>query len=351
MKSITNILNSQLKKIHLEFGFKHTFIFLLSFAINWYIFKLQTLSLISALITLLYVIIPNKNMKIKPLPKITYIYLNIVLVTFLGCIATTNLFLSLLLNLLVPFIIVCIYTDKTNVNGYLFYYFMFTYMQFLNITLDIFSIYLLSAFIGLIIGYIFQEVIWSNNYKNIDSNIIISKDLFVIKLKSNYLRLKDSLNLDLFIPRFAVRLSIATAFSFVLWKYLNLPKWYWISMSTCFTLVPMCNQIDSRAFFRIRSTIIGSILFLIFSFSTTNLYVLAAFTLLAILLMISYIPYNHISEQYIFATYVTLSFSILSLTSITASTYRISYVLIGSFLAVVFNKLILPNKSKELCER
>ncbi len=348
MKFINNIFYSQLKKLHFKFGLKHTLIFLLSFALNSYIFGLQNISLVSALITSFYFAIPNKNIKIRPLPKVTYIYLNIILVTFLGSLATTNLFLSLLLNSLVTFVIVCIFTDETNTSGYSFYYSMFIFMQFLNITLDIFSIHLLSTFIGLILGYIFEEVIWSKNYKNIHSDIMVFKEYFITSLKSNYLKLRDSLNLDLFISRFAVRLSIATAFSFVFWKYLNLPKWYWISMSTCYTLVPMCNQINSRAFYRIRSSIIGSIMFLIFSFYTTNLYVVAVFTLLGVVLMLSYLPYKHISESYIFGTYVSLSFSILSLSSITASTYRVLYVLIGSFLAVVFNKLVLPNKSKNL---
>lgn len=351
MKLINNTLNLQFNKLNLKFGLKHTFLFLLSFAINWYLFGLQNISLVGAVITSFYFVIPNKNIKVKSLSKVPYIYLTIILVTFLGSLATTNLVLSLLLNLLVPFVIVCIFSDETNISGYRLHYSMFIFMQCFYITLDIFKFHLLSAFIGLIIGYIFEEVVWSKNYININSDILEFKEYFIINLKSNYIKLIYGLNLDSLISRFAVRLSIATAFSFILWKYLNLPKWYWLSMSTCYTLVPICNQINSRAFKRIQGTIIGAIVFLVFSFLVRNPYISVILIVLSVLLMLAYLPHSRLTEYYAFSTYIALSFSIVSLSSITATSYRLLYVLVGAFMAVVFNKLILPNKSENLCEQ
>ncbi|MCY6370714.1 FUSC family protein [Clostridium ganghwense] len=338
-----NELNLQFNKLDFNFGFRYTFIFLLSLALNWYLFGIN-ISLLGAIITLLYFAIPNKNIKVKSLSKVTYIYLNIILVTFLGYLATTNLVLSLLLNLLVPFVIVCIFSDETNVNGYSFYYCLFVTMQFIGITLDMFNFHLLSTFIGLIIGYVFNEVIWSDNHKSISSDIIALKEHFVISLKSNYVKLRDGLNLNLLTSRFAFRLSIATAFSLVFWKYLNLPKWYWISISTCYTLIPIHNQINSRAFKRIQGTIIGVIIFLICSFLVKNMFISVILTVLSVLLTLSYLPHNRLAESYVFSTYLALSFSIISLSSITATSYRVLYVLIGAFIAIVFNKLIFPDK-------
>lgn len=351
MKFINNTFNLQFNKLNLKFGLKHTFLFLLSFAINWYLFGLQNISLVSAVITSFYFVIPNKNIKVKPLSKVPYIYLTIILVTFLGSLATTNLFLSLLLNLLVPFVIVCIFSDETNITGYTFHYSMFIFIQCFDITLDIFKFHLLSAFIGLIIGYVFEEVIWSDNYKSISSDIIDLKEYILINLKSNYIKLRDGLNLDLLTSRFAVRLSIATVFSLVFWKYLNLPKWYWLSMSTCYTLVPICNQINSRAFKRIQGTIIGAVVFLVCSFLVRNPYISVILTVLSVLLMLAYLPHSRLAEYYAFSTYIALSFSIISLSSITATSYRVLYVLAGAFIAIVFNELVLPNKSENLCEQ
>lgn len=350
MKFINNTLNLQFNKLDFKFGFRYTFIFLLSFALNWYLFGIN-ISLLGSLITSFYFMIPNKNIKVRSLSKVTYIYLNIILVTFLGYLTTTNLVLSLLLNLLVPFVMVCIFSDEINISGHFFYYFLFITMQFIGITLDMFKFHLVSTFIGLIIGYIFNEIILSCNHKSINSDIIELREHFIISLKSNYIKLRDGINLDLFTSRFAFKLSIATAFSFVFWKYLNLPKWYWISMSTCYTLFPIHNQINSRAFKRIQGTIIGAMLFLICSFLIKNMVISIILVVLSILLMLSYLPHNRLAESYIFSTYMALSFSIISLTSITAASYRILYVFVGTFLAIVFNELVLPNKSENLCEQ
>jgi len=346
MKFINNTSNLQFNKLNLNFGFRYTFIFILSFALNWCVFRLQNIALLGGIIAIFYFIIPNKNIKFRPLTKITYLYLNIILITFLGSLANTNLFLSLLLNLLVPFAIVCIFSNETNTNGYMFYYSLFIYMQFLGINLVMFNFHLVSTFIGLIIGYVFEEVIWSKNYKNIDSDIIGFKEYFATSLKSNYIKLRDGLNLDLLLSRFAVRLSIATAFSFVFWKYLNLPKWYWIPISTCFTLVPICREINSRAFKRIQATIIGAIIFLICSFLIKDTFTFVTLAILSAILMLAYLPHNRQAESFVFSTYMALSFSIISLSSITATTYRVLYVLIGAFIAIVFNKLVLPNNQK-----
>jgi len=350
IKFINNALNLQFNKLDFKFGFKYTFIFLISLVLNWYLFGLN-FALISAIISTFYFAIPKKNIKIRPSSKIIYIYLIIILVTFLGYLATTNLFLSLLFNLLVPFVIVCLFSDEININGYIFYYSLFIDMQLCGITLDMFNLHLISTFIGLIIGYVFEEVILSNNYKSIGLNVMDFKEYFVINLKSNYIKLKDGLNLDLLISRFAFRLSIATAFSFVFLKYLNLPKWQWISLSTCFTLVPICNESKIKAFNRIKGTIIGGGIFLMCSFLIKDVFISIVLAVFSILLMFAYLPHQRQAESYIFCTYFALSFSIISLSAITATTYRILYVLIGAFITILFNKFVLPNKSKKLCNQ
>ncbi|MCM1988784.1 FUSC family protein [Oceanirhabdus seepicola] len=343
MEFINNTLNLQFNKLDFNFGLRYSFIFLLSLSLNSYLFGIN-ISLIGALITLLYFIIPNKNIKVNSLSKITYIYLNIILVTFLGYLATINFVLSLLINLLVPFVIVCLFSDETNISGYSFYYCLFITIQVTGITLKMFNLHLISTFLGLIIGYVFNEVIWSNNHKSKSSDVMKLKKYFVISLKSNYIKFKNGLNLDLLTSTFAFRLSITTAFSFIFWKYLNIPKWYWLSLATCNTLAPIHNQINSRAFKRIKGSIIGVILFLICYFLVNNLFISSILTVLSILLMISYIPCKHLTECYVFSTYMALSFSIVSLPSVTAASYRISNVLVGCFIAIIFNKLIFPNK-------
>ncbi|WFD11289.1 FUSC family protein [Tepidibacter hydrothermalis] len=343
MQFINNKLNLQFDKLDFKFGFRYTFIFLLSLTFNGYLFGLN-FGLLSAIISFLYFTIPNRNIKIRPLSKIAYIYLNIISITFLGYLATTNLFLSLLFNLLVPFVVVCVLTNETNINGYMFYYFLFIFMQILNINLDILNFYLLSIFIALIIGYVFEEVIFSKNHKNIDVDIIDFKEYFFISLKSNYTKLRNGLNLDSFISRFAFRLSIATVFSFVFFKYLNLPKWYWISISSCCTLVPICSENNARAFNRIKGTVIGAFIFLISSFLIKDTFTFMILASFSILLTFAYLPHNRQTESFVFSTYVTLSCSIISLSSITATIYRVLYVFIGAFIAILFNKLVLPNK-------
>jgi len=57
-------------------------------------------------------------------------------------------------------------------------------MQFLGINLVMFNFHLVSTFIGLIIGYVFEEIIWSKNYKSIDSDIIGFKEYVSTSLKS-----------------------------------------------------------------------------------------------------------------------------------------------------------------------
>ena len=334
----------QLRKIHFEFGIKHTFIFFLSFMLNQYLFKSTSVSLVSALITLFYLSIPNKNIKVHPILQFFYIYLNITLITFLGSLASLNLFWGLLLNLLVPFIIVCAYNTEANAKGYLFYYVMFIHMQFFSVSLDVFSTHLLSSFIGLAISYVFEEMIWSKGYKEIAFETVAFKDLIITRLKFTYLRFKDALDLDLPIFRFAIRLSVATVISCVLWKYLNLPKWYWISLSTCFTLVPLYDEVHSRAFHRVRSTFFGCILFLISSIFITDPRVSLAFTVFGVLMMLSYIPYKHLSEMYIFTTYIALSLSTSAFPSVTASIYRVSFVVTGTLIALILNHFLLPNK-------
>ncbi|KDR96546.1 Fusaric acid resistance protein-like [Peptoclostridium litorale DSM 5388] len=350
MKFTANIFNLQFNKLSLKFGLRYTFTFLLSLAVNQFLFGLNV-ALLSALTTSFYFIAPNKNMKVKPLYKIVYLYFNIVLVIFLGSLANSGLLLSFILNLIVPFAVVCIFNDDTNTSGYMFYYCLFILTQSIGITLDMFCFNALSSFIGLITGYLFEEIIWSASHKNMNTDIMCFKECLVGNFKSNNTKLKNGLNLNLHVSRFALRLSIATAFSFVLWKYLNLPKWYWISASTCFTLVPTGNEIHSRAFKRIQGTIIGGLMFLAFSFFVKNTFVSMATIPFSILLMLAYMPHKRLAESYIFSTYLSLSFSIISLSSLTAATYRISYVLTGVLTAVLFNELILPSRSKTLLEQ
>lgn len=344
MKFINNIFKSQLNKLQFKFGLIHTFIFLLSFATNILIFKQQSIALICALISLKYIIIPDKKINLAPLPKLIYLYINIILFAFLGSLATVNLYFSIALNLLIPFIIINVYVNKANPKGYSFYYMIFTYTQFLNINLKLFIHYLLAALIGLIIGYVFQEMIFSKTYKNKPEETFIA--VISDRLKASFDKFKQNLNLELPSTRFSIRLSLATAFSIILWKYLALPKWYWISMSTCYTLIPVYSEISSRVFFRIRSTIIGAVLFMIFYSYTKNLYIIITLSIVAVILILSYIPYNHLSEIYMLSTFVALSLSTFSISSTEALKYRISYVITGSLIALLFNRFILPERGK-----
>lgn len=342
-------LHQQSQKLYLEFGIKQTWIFLLSFGLSYFVTGNPAVSLTGALVPLLYFLMPNKDIKLKPLPKILVLYSSIAVVAALGSIATTNVVLSLTLNVIVPFLIACIWIDDSNVLGYAFHYVMFTYVQFTEITLELFPLYLISAFIGVVVAYVFNEVIWSRNERSTWSEAVDYKETIAISMKSAGTKVRESLRFDSSISRFAVRLSIATAVSITLWSCLDLPKWYWIAKATCYTLVPIWSQINHRAADRFKSTAVGCTIFAVFSLLAPYKYAFIIAALMALVLALSYIPKKHMSEFYIFGAFVSLSLSLASFSAITLSVYKVTYVLIGVLLATILNRLILPSVANKAC--
>gem|GEM_PF-2343877 len=348
MKIIYNWLHQEYGKLHLEFGIKQTWIFLLSLSLSYFITGNILVSLIGALVPLLYFLMPNTDIKLKPLPKIIGVYLSIISVAVLGSIATVNVVTSLTLNLIIPFVIVCILTNDNNILGYVFHYIMFTYVQFAEVTPDIFPMYLVSAFIGVVIAYIFNEMIWAGNDKETQSVVIDNKKIIMVSIKSVCLKIREGISFNSSISKFGIRLSIVTAVSITLWSCLDLPKWYWIAKATCYTLVPIWSLINYRAVDRFKSTAIGCIAFFTFSLIAPNKYIFTIAVLLALVLAFSYIPKKHISEFYSFSAFVSLSLSLTSLPVINLSFYKVTYVLIGVVLAVIMNRLVLPNEVSKI---
>lgn len=348
MKIIYIWLHQEYRKLHLEFGIKQTGIFLLSLSLSYFVTGNLLVSLTGALVPLLYFLMPNSDIKLKPLPKILGVYLSIILVAVLGSIATVNVVSSLVFNLIIPFAIVCILTNDNNNLGYVFYYVIFTYVQFAEVTLDVFPMYLISAFIGVVIAYIFNEMIWTGNDKGTQSVVIDNKKIIMGSINSVSQKIREGLSFNSSISNFGIRLSIATAISITLWSCLDLPKWYWIAKATCYTLVPIWSQINYRAVDRFKSTAMGCIAFFTFSLIAPHKYVFIIVALLALVFAFSYIPKKHISEFYSFSAFVSLSLSLTSLPVINLSIYKVIYVLIGVLLAVIMNRLVLPNKVSKI---
>jgi len=292
---------------------------------------------------------PNKDIKLKPVLKILVLYSGVLTVAFFGSIATTNAVLSLTLNMIMPFLIACILIDESNVLGYAFHYIVFTYVQFTEITLEIFPLYMISAFIGVGVAYVFQEFVWSSYERDIQPEELDYKEVIAASIKSARIKMRESLRFDSLTSRFAVRLSIATAVSITLWSYMDLPKWYWIAKATCFTLVPIWSQINSRATDRLKSTAVGCVIFSVCSLLAPHKYVFILVALLALVLAISYIPRKQMSEFYVFSTFVSLSLSLASFPAIAVSVYKVAYVLIGVLLAAIMNRLLLPNVANKVC--
>jgi len=347
LNKINNWLNQELEKLHIGFGIKQTGIFVLSFVISYFATGNPSISLTGALASLLYFLMPDKDIQLKTISKIIVLYSGVFAVALFASIATANIVSSITVNFILPFLLACILIDESNIYGYVYHYIIFTYVQFTEITLDILPMYLISAFIGVVVAYVFYEFIWSNDVKNGHPNKIDYKEFIATRKMLVINKVKECLRFDSSTSRFALRLSIATAVSITLWSYIDLPKWYWIAKATCFTLIPIWSQINYRAANRFKSTAIGCVLFALFSLLAPHRYVLILTTLLALVLAISYIPKNQMSGFYVFSVFVSLSLA--SIPPITVSVYKVVYVIIGVLLAIIANQVLLPSVSGEAC--
>jgi len=347
LKKINNWLHKEFEKLHIGFGIKQTGLFLISCILSYFVTGNPTVSLTGALASLLYFLMPNKDIKLKSAFKLPVLYLGVLTVAFFGSLATTNTVTSLALNMIVPFIIVCMLNDESNVLGYAYHYIIFTYVQFTEITLKIFPLYVIAAFIGMLVAYVFHDFVWSSDERDVQLEAVDDKKVIVESIKTASVKVKESLEFDSLTSRFAVILSVATAVSITLWSYVDLPKWYWIAKATCFTLVPIWSQIKYRAADRLKSTAVGCAIFSACSLLAPHKYVLILATLLALVLAISYIPKKQMSEFYVFSAFVSLSLA--SFPPITVSMYKATYVLIGVLLAAIMNWLLLPNVANKVC--
>ncbi len=318
---------------------------LVSFFLNYFLCKNIIFTIVGILPALFFFASPSHYIELKNLFKIFYVLINILLSFFLGCMANINLVLSIVLNLCIPFILVCFFSDEKRINGFMFYYAMFIGAQFVKLSVKSFGICSLTVFIGFIIPFIFKELymFMHKNYKirkTKDFSLFISE-----KIQFNLVRLKKSLDLKLLSSRFAIRISIATALTIVLWKYLDMPKWNWLTIATCCTLYPIDQNVPSRVLNRIIGSMLGISAFFILVLLTNNHSVFIVTGIIAVLMMMSSMVTGHLFECYLFAAYVTLTFSCLSFNPYTAIFYKFVYTITGALLAFVLNVIIVPSGS------
>lgn len=336
------LLREQLDKLNLKFGIRHTGVFILSIVLSYLVTQNLIISMVGAFVPLLYFLMPKEDVKLQPVHQALMLYLTVALVAFLGAFATVNVISTILLNTIVPFVVVSILYDEKNIYGYAVYYAVFIYVQFMNITLENFHMYLISAFIGVVVAYVSYEFIWNEYGKFNNANTISNKNMVLRKIKLIKRKLKNSFNLDNSTARFAIRISIVTALTITFCSMFNLTEMYWLPKATCFTLVPMWSQINARAVKRFRSTVIGCILYFLFTLLMPNRFVYFVVVILALVLALSYLPKKYLAEYYTLSTFVSIS--LISESNIGYLMSKVTYVLIGVFIAVLVNQFVMSKK-------
>lgn len=342
-----NKINIDFRHLHVKFGAIATLMVLISFFVNYFLFGVNV-ALIGAIVSLLYVLIPNNDININPVVKFTYLLFIMSVVVGFGMLAKGPLWLSFIVNLCIPFILVYKFSTIKNMKGYLLYYFLFIMTQIGTGDVKDFPKGMMAIATGLIIGNFIYKICNKNNKKSERVSLIYYiKDKQKEKKKSKSL----ILGVDKILVIYGVILSVATAFSFVFWRYLDFEHWYWIGIVTCFTISPVRGETLSKIFIRIYGTLFGVLLFLILSTIITNKIILGVTVLISIFLLLSYLPLQRQVECNTFGTYVALVFATFTLSVSMSISCRVAYTLIGSAVTafiLMFTKYLSNKYLKNL---
>ena len=235
-------------------------------------------------------------------------------------IAIINPFLSFFVNLVAIFIIMYVPSFKPEYKPYTPFILCYIFDQS-NVAVghDFYT-----RMLSLLVGSLMVSAVYYYKHRNSEEKHMKFKDLFT--------------NINISSPRFILscKMAVGVSTAMLLGTLLGLQKTMWLAVS-----VMSLTQIDfqhtqKRFIYRIVSTVIGSIIFvLLFKYLIPSKYV----TLACILLNYIYTFVDDYKYQMVFITISSLSSSMVLFDTTTAVTARIALVILGCFLGYFINKL------------
>ena len=273
-------------------------------------------------------------LKVNELKSIkTYIQMSfmMIVIAILASIASLNVYTSIILNLLIPFIIIYLTTAKQKESNYFLYGYEFIMFQSYPISISEISLRVTAIIVALALGYIYMKIY--NRKEKIDENIVSDFDLVVYNIK----HIKKELNFKVPRIRFAVRTS------FILWitcVFMDLVtdrtvRSYWLPLIT-YSCLEIDNQKQkAKLLTQIGGATLGiGVFILIFHWIPTNA--------LLIFMAIAFTALFAVHNQYLkkaIGTILGMSFVLPTLGEFGAILLRYIYVITAIFIIAIVEYL------------
>ena len=147
-------------------------------------------------------------LKVEQLKSLkTYIQMAfmMIIISIFASLASLNIYTSIILNLLIPFIIIYLTTSKQKESNYFLYGYEYIMFQSYPISISEIPVRIVAIVVALALGYVYMKIY--NRKTKIDDNLVSDFDLVVYNIKN----FKKEFNIK--VPR--IRFAVRTAF--ILW--------------------------------------------------------------------------------------------------------------------------------------
>ena len=273
-------------------------------------------------------------LKVNELKSVkTYLQMSfmLIIIAILASIASLNIYTSIVLNLVIPFIIIYLTTAKQKESNYFLYGYEFIMFQSYPISISEISLRIVAIIVALAPGYIYMKIY--NRKEKIDENIVSDFDLVVYNLK----HIKKELNFK--VPR--IRFAVRTAF--ILWitcVFMDLVtdrtiRSYWLPLIT-YSCLEIDNQKQkSKLLAQIGGATLGiGVFIIIFHWIPTHA--------LLVFMAIAFTALFAVDNQYLkkaIGTILGMSFVLPTLGEFGAILLRYVYVMAAIFIIAIFEYL------------
>lgn len=273
-------------------------------------------------------------LKVNELKSIkTYIQMScmLIVIAILASISSLNLYTSIILNLVIPFIIIYLTTAKQKESNYFLYGYEYIMFQSYPISISEIPLRIVAIIVALSLGYIYMKIY--NRKEKINENIVSDFDLVVYNIKN----IKKELNFK--IPR--IRFAVRTAF--ILWitcVFMDLVtdrtvRSYWLPLITYSCLEIDNQKQQSKLLAQIGGATLGiGVFIIIFHWIPTNA--------LLVFMAIAFTTLFTVNNEYLkkaIGTILGMSFVLPSLGEVGAILLRYVYVLAAILIIAIFEYL------------
>ncbi len=142
--------------------------------------------------------------------------------------------------------------------------------------------------------------------------------------------------------RYALRLSVAVVFAYILGSFLDIKNTYWIILTLVVIMRPNYGLTKERSQNRIIGTVIGATVAVLIILITKNPVVYGGLSILSLMFAFSLIQQSYKVGAAFVTMQVVFIYSILQPNALEVVGYRVLDTIIGALLAVVANYLLWP---------